>query len=158
MLVNPLEIRDLSEFQLLSLDMREWYFTHLSCNRRPNICNIYVGELRSKNRNCHRTILTRVFLAVGNSRVYRLQRSKWVRVKDVKLAQGTLLYGEMVKERIVQRVPGASDYKKEIQRQSLHVIDALRLGNTSLADLPFTERSVQKPVTSVAIEDSFRFS
>lgn len=90
-------------------------------------------------------IITRVFLGVGNSKVYRLQRCKWVQIKHVKLAQGTLLYGEMVKERIVQKVPGTFDYKEEVQRQSLHVIDALRLGNTSLADLPFTERSVLLP-------------
>lgn len=60
----------------------------------------------------------------------------------MKLVQGTLLYGEMVKERIVQKEPGACNYKKEKQRQSLHVIDALRLGDTSLADLPLTERLV----------------
>lgn len=44
MLVNPLEVRDLGEFQNLALNVREWYVTHLSCRRKPNICNIYVGE------------------------------------------------------------------------------------------------------------------
>jgi len=58
--------------------------------------------------------------------------------KKLQLVRGTLLFGEIVKEEVVEKSPDG--YECEVQRQSLHVIDALRLGGTSLADLPFSER------------------
>lgn len=75
----------------------------------------------------------RFITGLGKNRVYRYQRSKWVRVKCVKLVRGTVLFGELVKEFASK---ASRKYKK-----SLHVIDALRLGDTSLADLPYQERS-----------------
>lgn len=66
--------------------------------------------------------------------MYRLQKHKWVKVKNMQLVEGTLLYGEMVKEHSLMKDCECFENK------SLHVIDALRLGNTRLADFSFTER------------------
>lgn len=48
------------------------------------------------------------------------------------LIRGTVLFGELVKE-----LTNKDDQK---YNKCLHVIDALRLGETSLADLPYQER------------------
>lgn len=52
------------------------------------------------------------------------------------LVPGTLLFAELVKENIKLK----STRDESVEKYSLHVIDALRLGNTSLADLTFNER------------------
>lgn len=88
-------------------------------------------------RNTFKNVL---YQGVGGSRVYRLQRYKWVKVKKLQLIRGTLLFGEMVKETVIERSTESQECEKLIQKHSLHVIDALRLGDTSLADLPFKER------------------
>ncbi|KAK4873141.1 hypothetical protein RN001_015170 [Aquatica leii] len=95
----------------------DWLYALSGCTQKTNICNFYVG--------------------VGDSRVYRWQCSKWVRIKKLLLIRGTLLYGEMINEKVLKKV---DDEVKEVTRRSLHVIDALRLGDTSLADLPLRER------------------
>lgn len=75
------------------------------------------------------------FPGVGCSKVYKYQNSKWTRVKlDFKLVEGTILYGEIVQEHNI------SEKLEAHEKRSLHVIDALRLGDTSLADLSFAER------------------
>lgn len=66
--------------------------------------------------------------------MYRLLKYKWVRVKNLNLVCGTLLYGELVKENSHNKNFDVTEIK------SLHVIDALRLGDISLADLSFDER------------------
>lgn len=81
------------------------------------------------------------FLGIGSSKVYRLQRNKWTKVKNVKLCNGTLLYAEFVKEQLQPRSQKTKLATSECYcKYSLHVIDALRLGDKSLANLRFTER------------------
>lgn len=67
--------------------------------------------------------------------MYRFQRNRWVKVKGVELVRGTVLFAELVRE-----FTGEDDTSN---RKSLHVIDALRLGETSLADLPYHERFLE---------------
>lgn len=70
--------------------------------------------------------------------MYRLQGNKWVRVKNLHLVRGTILYGELVKEKhYMENGAGKMGLK-----YSLHVIDALRLGDLYLTDLKFEERCV----------------
>lgn len=73
-----------------------------------------------------------IFLGIGFNRVYRYQHNRWIRVKCVRLPKGSILFGELVKE--------YTSVEEQRFRRSLHVIDALRLGDTSLADLPYNER------------------
>ncbi|KAF2902960.1 hypothetical protein ILUMI_03229 [Ignelater luminosus] len=115
MYTSPKQSCDIKQLAKLLSDIKDWYYIISGCNKKTNICNFYAG--------------------VGGSRVYRLQRYKWVKVKHLKLIRGTLLYGEMVKETVA-----IQECEKLVQKHSLHVIDALRLGDTSLADLPFKER------------------
>ncbi|KAF5297429.1 hypothetical protein FQR65_LT01360 [Abscondita terminalis] len=112
----PIILDDLKELNRL-MSVGEWMFALSGCSRKLNICNFYAG--------------------VGDSRVYRWQCTKWVRIKKLALIRGTLLYGEMVKEKVLEK---RGDEVKEATRRSLHVMDALRLGDTSLADLPLQER------------------
>lgn len=59
----------------------------------------------------------------------------WVKTKiNLKLVEGTILYGELVKEYNV------SEGFQEIETKCLHVVDALRLGDIALSDLSFNER------------------
>lgn len=74
------------------------------------------------------------YAALDDSNVCRLQQSKWVKVKKLKLIAGTVLFGEMIKEKIVE------DNGRKTIKQSLHVIDALRLGHKSLVNLSFSKR------------------
>lgn len=75
-----------------------------------------------------------LFTAVSGSRVYRLQNHKWIKVKNLSLVSGTILYGEIVKEVTVDENFHA------VEKKCLHVIDAMRLGDVSLADLSYEER------------------
>ena len=56
-------------------------------------------------------------------------------MKDLHLCKGTLLYGEIVNEINISATDGTESIKPTLQ-----VIDALRLGNLSLTDLPYGER------------------
>lgn len=120
MFVPPKQVCDMKQLAKLLSDAKNWHCVLSGCSRKTNICNFYAG--------------------VGGSRVYRLQRYRWVKVKKLQLIRGTLLFGEMVKESVVQRSCTSPQFERLVQRQSLHVIDAMRLGDTSLADLPFNER------------------
>lgn len=55
------------------------------------------------------------------------------------LPLGTLLYGEWVKEKVIMEHSSSSEI---MHRHSLHVIDALRLGDLKLTDIKFEERYV----------------
>lgn len=56
-------------------------------------------------------------------------------MKDLQLCKGTLLYGEIVNEINISDIDGTETIKPTLQ-----VIDALRLGDVSLTDLPYGER------------------
>lgn len=119
-------------------DVEDWHYCPMYGSRKINNCNFYAGNVP--------VIISRLIdysvciTAVGASKVYRLQRRKWVKVKNVQLVRGTLLYGELVKE--------CNVFKKDVNvnpdgrgfKYSLHVVDALRLGEKSLSDLKFKER------------------
>lgn len=79
---------------------------------------------------------------VGDGITYKLDRNKWRRVKNLHLAVGTCLLGELIKENVKFKTTDPLQPEKECEKYSLHVIDALRLGNVSLADLPLQERFV----------------
>lgn len=74
------------------------------------------------------------FVGSGNSKSYKLEANKYSRVKNLKLIPGTVLFAELVREKVDSLI------ETETERYSLHVIDALRLGEFSLADLSFNER------------------
>lgn len=57
-------------------------------------------------------------------------------MKKLRLVPGTILFGELVREKV------ESTIENQIECYSLHVIDALRLGEFNVADLPFSERLV----------------
>ncbi|KAF5272716.1 hypothetical protein FQA39_LY07743 [Lamprigera yunnana] len=116
--VPAIVIADTCTLENYVRDANDWIYLLLGCSKRTNICNFYAG--------------------VGDGKVYRLQCFKWVKVKKLQLIRGTLLYGELVNERVLEKV---GDQVKEATRQSLHVVDALRLGDISLADLTFRERA-----------------
>ncbi|XP_022920203.2 cap-specific mRNA (nucleoside-2'-O-)-methyltransferase 1 [Onthophagus taurus] len=94
----------------------EWFFIPLASCYKNDYCHFYAS--------------------VSNSKVFKLQKNKWVKTKNIRLNKGSLVYGELVKEESILE----NDEKSE--QISLQIIDALRLENTSLADLPFQERLV----------------
>lgn len=62
-------------------------------------------------------------------------------MKNLHLVRGTVLYGEFVKEKIHSKSQSSdSEAENECYRYSLHVIDALRLGDQSVTELKFHER------------------
>lgn len=82
-----------------------------------------------------------MFLGTSYSKAYRLQCKKWVRVKNLQLCKGTLLYGEFVKEKIETKTnETSSSERKQSYRYTLHVVDALQLGEMSLVNMRFNER------------------
>ncbi|XP_044272815.1 cap-specific mRNA (nucleoside-2'-O-)-methyltransferase 1 isoform X2 [Tribolium madens] len=132
LLVQPREIYSIEQLHTVVDDLNDWHYALMHCKKATNICNFYAG--------------------VGLSRVYRLQCNKWVRVKNLQLVRGTLLYGELVKEKCsMENSVGKVGYK-----YSLHVIDALRLGDLYLTDLKFDERIKLIKVYCKAINYEFR--
>lgn len=105
---------ELKTFLRNSSDFNTWCYTLSGCNFNTNNCNFYA--------------------ALDDSNVCRFQQSKWVKVKKLKLIAGTVLFGEMIREKIVE------DSGRKTIKQSLHVIDALRLGDKSLMNLSFSKR------------------
>lgn len=78
---------------------------------------------------------------MGSSKAYRLQRNKWVKVKNLQLCKGTLLYGECVRENIEPKPTKSEATNQEsYYKYTLQVIDALRLGDQSLSNMRFEER------------------
>lgn len=114
MLTQPREIHDATYLKAIIDDVNEWMVASLAS---PDSCCIYAG--------------------VSNSKVLKLVGNRWIKTRNIRLNRGTLLYGEMVKEKCISMQEGT-----ETEKLSLHVIDALRLGETSLADLSFPERIV----------------
>lgn len=60
-------------------------------------------------------------------------------MKNMQLCKGTVLYGEFVKEKIEPKLNEISD-RNQIYRYTLHVVDALQLGEMSLINMRFNER------------------
>ncbi|XP_018567759.1 cap-specific mRNA (nucleoside-2'-O-)-methyltransferase 1 isoform X2 [Anoplophora glabripennis] len=117
---QPKEINDLSNFNSTFTNVDDWHYCLMYGSRKYNNCCIYA--------------------AVGASKVYRLQRKRWVKVKNLQLVKGTLLYGELVKEWNIFRKDISVDPDAQSYKQSLHVVDALRLGDTNMSNLKFKER------------------
>ncbi|KAJ8919707.1 hypothetical protein NQ315_006235 [Exocentrus adspersus] len=118
--VQAREVNDLQTFKSTFSDVSDWYYCVMHSSIQSNNCCFYAG--------------------VGSTKAYRLQRRKWVRVKNLHLVKGTLLYGELVKE--VNVFNKSVDVNSDAQstRFSLQVVDALRLGDKSLSNLRFKER------------------
>ncbi|KAB0797706.1 hypothetical protein PPYR_08699 [Photinus pyralis] len=123
---------DLNKFLTVSLNSNEWCYVLSACTAHTNICTFYS--------------------AMDDSNVCRLQQSNWVNVKKLKLIAGTILFGEMVKETVVE------DNGRKTRKRSLHVIDALRLGHKSIANLPFTERMANIEVYCQAVNHESRLN
>ncbi|VEN43647.1 unnamed protein product [Callosobruchus maculatus] len=118
LLVQPRELDGLDKFSNTIQEVEDWHYCALYSSQTTNHCNFYVG--------------------LSSSKVYRLQRNKWVKVKNLALGRGTVLYGEFVKESVKLKNRNAEE--KCSFRYSLHVIDALQLGDKSLMNLSFKER------------------
>ncbi|GJQ76908.1 hypothetical protein Trydic_g15109 [Trypoxylus dichotomus] len=116
MLTQPKQISNLRMLKNEIGDMTDCRFIPLFSSPQSNSCHIFIGA--------------------SNSKVSKLVDSKWVKVKNMHLNKGTVLFGELVKEKCISIRTG-----EETIKFSLHVIDALRLGDVSLADLPFEERA-----------------
>ncbi|KAK9718089.1 FtsJ-like methyltransferase [Popillia japonica] len=116
MLTQPKELADMKNFKTVIDDMSDWRFVPMISTKQVNFCHIFVG--------------------VSNSKVCKLMGNQWIKVKNMHLNKGTLLYGETVKEKCVSWRTGV-----ETEKLCLQVIDALRLGDISLADLSFEERA-----------------
>ncbi|CAG9816211.1 unnamed protein product [Phaedon cochleariae] len=114
---QPKQISNIENFNLTISDAEDWHY-----------CCMYSSE-KTSNDN--------IYAATGNSKSFRLQKKKWVRVKNIHLCKGTLLFGEFVKEKCTTKIEGQ---EVEGLRYSLHVIDALRLGDTNLGKMSFIER------------------
>lgn len=110
-------IKNLKELQEQVVDVHDWIYVPLASSMMSNNCHIFAG--------------------VGAMSAYKLQNRKWVNVKGLKLVKGTLLFGEIVTE-----ISSQAETTEKLEVKTLHVIDALRLGDISLADLDFQERSV----------------
>nr|XP_023021748.1 cap-specific mRNA (nucleoside-2'-O-)-methyltransferase 1 isoform X2 [Leptinotarsa decemlineata] len=111
----PRVIKTVENFKEIFTDVEDWHYSPLCSSR--NSYNIHF------------------YAAVGSSRVFRLQKTEWTKLKNLQLCMGTLLYGEFVKERVINETKENSTF-----RYSLHVIDALRLGDKNVFELTFTER------------------
>lgn len=75
------------------------------------------------------------YLGLGRHNVYRYEQNTWKIVQDttLELTPNTLIYGEIVQERI-----GAG--RSQIKSNYLHVIDGLFLGGEDIRHLHITER------------------
>ncbi|RZC32066.1 cap-specific mRNA (nucleoside-2'-O-)-methyltransferase 1, partial [Asbolus verrucosus] len=136
LLVCPRELKNIYDLNDFVLDVKEWHYVPMQCKRNTNICNFYAG--------------------VGLSKVFRLQCNKWVKVKNLQLTRGTLLYGELVKEDFIAKNTCILNIELQQHKYSLHVIDALRLGDVSLVDLKFEERIHLIGIFCKAVNHEFR--
>ncbi|XP_045463097.1 cap-specific mRNA (nucleoside-2'-O-)-methyltransferase 1 isoform X2 [Harmonia axyridis] len=114
--VPPLLIENKISLQNIYDYMEDWSFCALYSTHDKNKCNIYGGL---------------------GSKTCRWQDKGWVKVKNLKLSPGTVLYGEIVKE--TMKIEGMDEYDDRY-RQCLHIIDAMYLGDQCLTDLTFSER------------------
>ncbi|XP_057661537.1 cap-specific mRNA (nucleoside-2'-O-)-methyltransferase 1 isoform X4 [Diorhabda carinulata] len=115
--VQPRKVDHIQAFNKLISDIEDWYYFPLYSSQKTNNCNFYTGT---------------------NGKVYRFQKGKWIKIKNIQLCNGTVVYAEFVNEKCVTRVNG--NKRSENTRYSLHIIDGLRLGERNLADLTFSQR------------------
>ncbi|CAG9855807.1 unnamed protein product [Phyllotreta striolata] len=118
MLAPPREIVQIKTFNELIVCLEDWYYFPLFSSLNKNNCNFYASTSYSK--------------------VYRLQNQKWVKIKNIQLSKHTLCYGEFVKETCITK----SETNNEIEnvRYSLHIIDAIQLGDCNLTNMNFSKR------------------
>lgn len=143
-LVQPREINQIKAFNELISNIEDWYYYPLFSSKKTNNCNFYAGKKTLFQFNVKFLYFASYwlnFLGVSVSKVYRLQKHKWVRIKNVQLSRGTLVYGEFVKEKCTTK--SLQDQEIEYIQYSLHIIDALQLGEQNLSDLDFSERYSQ---------------
>ncbi|KAL3285407.1 hypothetical protein HHI36_019509 [Cryptolaemus montrouzieri] len=95
----------------------DWSFCALYSSTKRNVCNFYAGF---------------------GTRTCKWQNGKWIKVKNLKLTRGTLLYGELVKE-VVCSNKSDEEFGHSF-RYSFHIIDAIYLGNIYLINHKFHER------------------
>ncbi|XP_044746355.1 cap-specific mRNA (nucleoside-2'-O-)-methyltransferase 1 isoform X2 [Coccinella septempunctata] len=112
----PLPIEDKKFLQNLCSHEEEWLFCALYSTREKNKCNIYAGF---------------------GSKTCRWQDKGWVKIKNLKLSPGTILYGEIVKETLTFDI---ADEDSDHYRHCLHIIDAMYLGDICLTELSFSNR------------------
>jgi cap1 methyltransferase len=136
LVLHPREIENVDQLSKVVPDLSEWHYTLMQCRRNTNICNFYAG--------------------VGLSKAYRLQCNKWVKVKNLQLCRGTLLYGELVKEKSFSNNNSDEEAEKEEYKFSLHVVDAIQLGDHNLSNLNFEERNSWIQIYCKAINHEFK--
>ncbi|XP_060520578.1 cap-specific mRNA (nucleoside-2'-O-)-methyltransferase 1-like isoform X2 [Cylas formicarius] len=76
---------------------------------------------------------TTFFLGDNRSNVYKFVDRNWKYIPNILLTPGTLIYGDQVTEQVEM-------HDKQTEKLSLHVIDALFLGNDKLQESGFHER------------------
>lgn len=116
-------------------EVKDWHYAYLYSSETVNRTNFYAGM----NYCCDILYVLNscLFLSgTGFSKVYRLQNSRWVKVKDLELITGTLLFGEFVKETSLLK------NDEIITKYSLHVLDAAYLGSMDLQSFTFQERYI----------------
>lgn len=116
-------------------EVKDWHYAYLYSSDTVNRTNFYAGM----NYFCDILYVLNcspLLSGIGFSKVYRLQNRKWVKVKDLELTTGTLLYGEFVKETSLLKDD------EIITKYSLHVMDAAYLGSMDLQSFNFQERYI----------------
>lgn len=111
--------------------------------------------LQVNTRYALKTILKLIiFSGLGCSKSFRFLNGKWIKINHLNLVKGTLLFGEFVKE-ICTYHPGCETFE---ERYSLHVIDAIRLGDMDLRSYTYSERcpSLVRPFNFCTDFDSFQ--
>ncbi|KAL0278281.1 UNVERIFIED_CONTAM: hypothetical protein PYX00_000138 [Menopon gallinae] len=80
-----------------------------------------------------------LYLGLGRNNVYRLENQRWNKVKDnsnFKLPGGTLVYGELVDEYVVN----SNNIRAQYRRTAFHIVDGLFLGGEDIRRKQITDR------------------
>lgn len=96
------------------------------------------------------------FSGLGAGKSVRFLNGKWNKISHLNLVRGTLLFGEFVKEICTYH----AGYQGFETRYSLHVIDAIRLGDMDLRSYTYLERclpSTSQPHWFTDFDCVFRF-
>lgn len=111
-------------FQLLRRVSTAAIFLHVREKQNLNTCLKYIHKFKIKK------------IGLGSKFVYKFDvyHQKWERFKNIELVRGTICFGELVTE--------FSKHDETIRLKTLHIIDALRLGETPLTQFSFKERYI----------------